>query len=143
MHDSKGRPVVVVTGVGIVTSLGTGTKDNWSALTAGHSNVRPITRFSTEGLRTTIAATVDFDGPGIYSSPDQTLRMAVASTTEAIIDADIGTAGNFPGPLFLATSPTEIEWPQRRQLYDEGAGVQNGALAGYARLLAGAQDQAH
>ena len=33
--DHLGRPVVVVTGIGIVTSLGVGKQDNWAALTAG------------------------------------------------------------------------------------------------------------
>ena len=35
MKDKKGRPVVVVTGLGVVTSLGAGKKDNWAKLTAG------------------------------------------------------------------------------------------------------------
>jgi len=30
--DHLGRPIVAVTGVGIMTSLGQGLKDNWSAL---------------------------------------------------------------------------------------------------------------
>ncbi|MHA1525305.1 MAG: beta-ketoacyl-ACP synthase [Alphaproteobacteria bacterium] len=140
MHDKKGRPVVVVTGIGVVTSLGTGKQDNWRALTAGQSNVRPITRFSTEGLRTTIAATVEFDPSELYSSPGHTLAMAQASTIEAIAQAQIGSAGHFPGPLFLATSPTELEWPQRRQLFEEGAKQGD---AGYAQMLAGAKASAH
>ena len=60
MRDKKGRPIVVVTGVGVVTSLGIGKKDNWAKLTAGESGIRQITRFSTEKLKTRIAGTVDF-----------------------------------------------------------------------------------
>ena len=33
--DAAGRPVVVVTGMGVVTSLGAGKTDNWDKLTAG------------------------------------------------------------------------------------------------------------
>ena len=33
--DNAGRPVVVVTGMGVVTSLGAGKADNWQKLTAG------------------------------------------------------------------------------------------------------------
>ena len=33
--DDRGRPVVVVTGTGVLTSLGTGRHDNWRELTAG------------------------------------------------------------------------------------------------------------
>jgi 3-oxoacyl-[acyl-carrier-protein] synthase II len=36
-RDKLGRPIVVVTGMGIVTSLGAGKTDNWSKLTAGES----------------------------------------------------------------------------------------------------------
>ena len=59
-NDRHGRPIVVVTGMGVVTSLGTGKTDNWQKLTAGQSGIHAITRFPTEGLRTRIAGTVDF-----------------------------------------------------------------------------------
>jgi len=59
-RDKFGRPVVVVTGMGIVTSLGTGKSDNWAKLVAGESGIRTLTRFPIEGLKTTMAGTVDF-----------------------------------------------------------------------------------
>ena len=34
-RDKFGRPIVVVTGMGVVTSLGTGKTDNWAKLSAG------------------------------------------------------------------------------------------------------------
>ena len=46
----NGRPVVVVTGRGIITSLGAGKADNWAKLTAGESGIHRITRFANEGL---------------------------------------------------------------------------------------------
>ena len=58
--DQAGRPVVVVTGMGVVTSLGAGREENWQKLTAGESGIREITRFSTDGLKTRIAGSVDF-----------------------------------------------------------------------------------
>ena len=58
--DGHGRPVVVVTGLGVLTSLGEGVSDNWARLTAGHSGIRRITRFPLDGLRTTVAGAVDF-----------------------------------------------------------------------------------
>ena len=61
MKDKHGRPVVVVTGMGVVTSLGKGKDENWAKLTAGESGIHTITRFPIEGLRTTIAGTVDAD----------------------------------------------------------------------------------
>jgi 3-oxoacyl-[acyl-carrier-protein] synthase II len=53
---------VVVTGLGLVTPLGTGVEVTWRALLAGTSGVGPITRFDPGGLKTRIAAEVkDFD----------------------------------------------------------------------------------
>src|ERR1700759_5672009 len=59
-RDKFGRPIVVVTGMGVVTSLGAGKADNWKKLTAGVSGIRTITRFPTDGLKTTMAGTIDF-----------------------------------------------------------------------------------
>lgn len=53
---------VVVTGVGIVSPLGTGVEKNWAALTAGQSGLGPITRFDAAELPTRIAGEVkDFN----------------------------------------------------------------------------------
>ncbi len=59
-RDKNGRPVVVVTGMGVITSLGAGKADNWAKLSAGESGIHRITRFPNEGLKTTIAGSVDF-----------------------------------------------------------------------------------
>lgn len=140
MLDKKGRPVVVVTGIGIVTSLGTGKDDNWRALTDGQTRIREITRFATEGMKTKIAATVDCDDDDTYSSPGHTLSMAVTSTTEAIAQAGLSDTGHFDGPMFLATSPTEIEWPQRLSLYSE---ISNSDQTGYDRMMTAATARPH
>jgi len=53
---------VVVTGVGLVTALGTGTEKTWQGLLEGRSGVGPITRFDTAQFSTQIAAEIkDFD----------------------------------------------------------------------------------
>jgi len=113
--DKMGRPIVVVTGLGVVTSLGAGKTDNWARLTAGESGIRTITRFPTEGLRTRIAGTVDFLGAQPNSAA-LSERFADLAAEEAIAEAAIGARGDFPGPLFLAVPPIEIEWPQRLAL---------------------------
>ena len=114
--DKFGRPVVVVTGMGVVTSLGAGKTDNWAKLTAGESGIRTITRFPTEGLKTTMAGTVDFVPVEPFSSTDLSERLGDLAAEEAVTQASIGSKGDFPGPLFLAVAPVEIEWPQRQEL---------------------------
>jgi 3-oxoacyl-[acyl-carrier-protein] synthase II len=115
-RDKFGRPIVVVTGMGVVTSLGSGKVDNWAKLTAGESGIRTITRFPTDGLKTSIAGTIDFLPIEPASSTDLSERLADIVAEEAIAQSAIGTKGDFPGPLFLAVAPVEIEWPQRLEL---------------------------
>jgi len=53
---------VVVTGLGVISPLGIGIKDNWQALCAGRSGIGPITRFDTTEYDTKIAGEVkNFD----------------------------------------------------------------------------------
>ncbi len=115
-RDKFGRPIVVVTGMGVVTSLGAGKADNWKKLTAGESGIRTITRFPTDGLKTTMAGTVDFVPIEPFSSTELSERLANIATEEAVAQAAIGSKGDFPGPLFLAVAPVEVEWPQRLEL---------------------------
>lgn len=49
---------VVITGIGLVTPIGVGTREPWRALHGGESGVGPITRFDPTGLRVRIAAEV-------------------------------------------------------------------------------------
>ena len=49
---------VVVTGVGVVSPLGTGNAKNWEALIAGKSGIAPITRFDASDLPVKIAGEV-------------------------------------------------------------------------------------
>jgi 3-oxoacyl-[acyl-carrier-protein] synthase II len=115
-RDKFGRPIIVVTGMGVVTSLGAGKTDNWKKLTAGESGIRTITRFPTEGLKTTMAGTVDFIPLDPFTSTDLSERLGELAAEEAVSQSGIGTRGDFPGPLFLAVAPIEVEWPQRQEL---------------------------
>jgi 3-oxoacyl-[acyl-carrier-protein] synthase II len=115
-RDKFGRPIVVVTGMGVVTSLGAGKADNWAKLTAGESGIRTVTRFPIDGLKTTMAGTVDFVTVEPFSSTGLTERLADIATEEALEQAGIGSKGDFPGPLFLAVAPVEVEWPQRLEV---------------------------
>ena len=110
------RTPVAVTGIGVLTSLGTGKRDNWSKLAAGQSGIHAIRRFATDGLRTTIAGTVDFVPVDPFCSTDLCERMADIVTEEAVAEAGIGAKGDFPGPLFVAVAPVELEWVHREAI---------------------------
>ncbi len=133
MASSRGRAIpVAVTGRGVVTSLGIGKADNWKYLTAGKSGIRRISRFATEGLRTTVAGTVDFIPIEPFCSTTLAERLAGIAAEEAITEAAIGAKGDFPGPLFLAVAPVEMEWPHREAI-TAGSGM-NGEVT-YDALL--------
>jgi len=131
LKDCKGRPVVVVTGIGVVSSLGEGKEDNWAKLTGGVSGISRISRFSTEGLRTTIAGTIPWEEEGPYCSPQHAINLGIKSAREAIEQADIGSPGSFPGPLYAAVSPAEINWNEKMIMYRANG---NGKT-GYDRLI--------
>ncbi|MBN8975856.1 MAG: beta-ketoacyl-ACP synthase [Rhizobiales bacterium] len=131
-RDTFGRPIVVVTGMGVVTSLGAGKTDNWAKLTAGESGIHTITRFPTDGLKTTMAGSIDFVSVDPFSSTDLSERLADLATEEAVAQAGIGSKGNFPGPLFLAVAPVEVEWPQRQAL---GRAIGSSTTIDYDQML--------
>lgn len=136
--DHQGRPIVVVTGLGVVTSLGRGKAQNWEALTAGKSGIKKVERFPTEGLRTFIAGTVDFMEPEEISAPGISYAMADSTAGEALEEAGFGQDG-FPGPLFFAAPPVELEWQHRFTLLEENASAE----PGYEALLEAARKERH
>jgi len=62
---------VVVTGVGLVTALGTGTEETWRGLCEGRSGIAGITRFEAAQFSTRIAGEVkDFDPSKWFEKKD-------------------------------------------------------------------------
>ena len=86
---------VVVTGLGMVTPLGTGVEKNWEAACAGRSGIGPITKFDASAFPTRIAAEVtDFD-PADFIDKQQIRRFdiflhyALASARMAMEDSGL------------------------------------------------------
>ena len=85
---------VVVTGLGMVTCLGSGVQANWEALSAGRSGIGPITLFDPTGFKSRIAGEVrgDFD-PKRYIHPKEIRRLdrfqqfVLVAAGEAVEDA--------------------------------------------------------
>lgn len=93
MGDFEQRKVVV-TGLGLITCLGTGVEKNWEAVVAGRSGIRSITRFSNlEFFSTRIAGEVsdfraeDFIEPKEIKKMDLFIQYSVAAASMAIQDS--------------------------------------------------------
>ena len=90
---------VVVTGVGLVSSLGVGTQENWNALLSGQSGIRTISHFDPEGYASTIAGEVpDFDPLRFMPKKevkkvDVFIQYALAASEFALQDAGLPTDG--------------------------------------------------
>ncbi|MFH1975535.1 MAG: beta-ketoacyl-ACP synthase II [Pseudomonadota bacterium] len=86
---------VVITGVGLVTPLGIGVKETWSALCAGESGITEITRFDTTGFATRIAGEVKGFRPEDFMTKKDALRSelfisySVAATRMALEDSGL------------------------------------------------------
>ena len=84
---------VVVTGLGLVTPLGTGIEKNWEALMAGRSGIGPITRFDVSDFAARIAGEVrDFDPHDWIEKKDVKkmdvfIQYAIAASQFAMDDA--------------------------------------------------------
>ncbi len=98
---------VVVTGLGLVTALGTGVAATWDGLVAGRSGIGPITAFDATGLASRIAGEVpDFDPSAVLDRKDQRrndryTQLALVATREAMAAA--GLPERLEGELALRT----------------------------------------
>ena len=86
---------VVVTGIGLVSSLGIGTEANWDALCKGCSGVGPITRFDATDFSARIAGEVKSFDPLRFiekkdvKKMDAFIQYAIAASQFAMEDASL------------------------------------------------------
>jgi len=86
---------VVVTGMGMVTPLGTGVEKSWNSLIQGKSGVGRITKFDSTGFDTQIAAEVKDFAPENFIDKKEARRMdifiqyAMAAAIMAMEDAQL------------------------------------------------------
>ncbi|GAA4661529.1 beta-ketoacyl-ACP synthase [Bartonella pachyuromydis] len=130
-NDYFGRPLVAITGAGVVTSLGQGKQENWQKLTSGVSGIHKITRFSIKGLNTHIAGTVDFLRESMLGASALSEKLADLAAEEALEQAALDKT-NFNGPLFLAAPPVELDWTARFALDQKKTSIEEPS---YAHLL--------
>jgi 3-oxoacyl-[acyl-carrier-protein] synthase II len=86
---------VVVTGIGLVSSLGIGTEANWAALNAGQSGIGTITKFDAAAFATQIAGEVKGFDPLQFidkkdvKKMDVFIQYAIAAADFAMTDAHL------------------------------------------------------
>ena len=91
------RRRVVVTGMGLVTPLGTNLEDSWQGILAGRSGVAPIEGFDTSAFTTRFGAQVkDFDVENFMSKKDARkmdlfIQYGMAAAIQAITDSGLET----------------------------------------------------
>ena len=89
---------VVVTGIGLVSPLGTGTDKNWQALLRGESGIAPLTRFDMSRYATRFGGEVkDFDPLAFIDRKevrkmDPFIRFGLAAAELAVADSGIDRA---------------------------------------------------
>jgi len=89
------RQRVVITGVGVISSLGIGTDAFWQALCQGRSGIRPIESIDVVGLKIAIAAEVPGYIPGDYfehkqlKTLDRCSQFAMLAAREAFKDSGL------------------------------------------------------
>lgn len=86
---------VVVTGVGVVTSLGNGIDDFWNSLKAGKSGITGVTRFEAGDIASQVASEVtdfnaeDFMDPKEVRRNDRYTHLALAASRFALADSNL------------------------------------------------------
>jgi len=86
---------VVVTGIGLVTALGSTREETWSRMIAGECGIRPVTVFDTTGYRSRVAAEVDIHaldsqlGSLRLRRHSRSDRIGLAAAMEAISDSGV------------------------------------------------------
>lgn len=93
--DARGRPRVVITGMGMISPLGNTLDDSWDSLLSGRSGVGPITQFDASALPCRVAGEVkdfvardhmDFKEARRMSRASQ---LSVAAARMAVADAGL------------------------------------------------------
>lgn len=94
-NDARGRPRVVITGMGMLSPLGNTVEESWANLLAGHSGIGPITQFDASEFPTRIAGEVKDFSARDYMDFKEARRMsrasqlAVAAARMALADAGL------------------------------------------------------
>ncbi len=117
-------PAVAVTGIGIVTSIGTGRESFWNAILAGHCGFGPVKSFDTRLYDVHIGAEVsDFCPQDYFEDADpatmgRTSQLAIAASRLALRDGSLNLAGIDRNHVGVCVGTTSGE-PQYIEKFDD------------------------
>ena len=124
---------VVVTGLGVVSPVGSDVPSFWQSLTEGKCGIGPITAFDTTEYKVKIAAEVkDFD-PLLYMDKNEARkqdafsRYAVAASAQAMQDSGLESGGNidpFRLGVYIGTGTGGMQtfMQEAGKLFEKGPG---------------------
>lgn len=139
-ENSEASRRVVITGVGVVCSLGRTTGELWEAIEAGRSGVGPITRFDASGFATRIAAEVPdalerdtrFD-EAYWEQLDLRAQFAVSAALSAVQGAGLSFTPQNSGQVAVVMAS---ERPAEDRLLEGAQAIAAGDIASAASILA-------
>jgi beta-ketoacyl-acyl-carrier-protein synthase II len=106
--DKRGRPRIVISGMGVISPLGHTAEENWDSLLQGRSGIGPITQFDPSGLPVLIAGEVKDFTPGDYINFKEARRMSRVSQL-ATVAAQMALAdAKLPAPVAPALDPERV-----------------------------------
>lgn len=114
---------VVVTGLGMLSSLGDSIEQNWGALIQGQSGIGPIESYAHLRLPVATAGEIKNFRPGTYHVKPKSLKvmnratqLALAATFLALRDAGMDAAGYRPEDVGLALGVEGIQYTAEESL---------------------------
>ena len=135
-------PSIVVTGLGMVTPIGTGREEVWNALIAGKCGFGPVQSFNTSGYSVHLGAEIlDFDPRGHVvrlnsSTIGRSSQLAIAAARLALADAslDLQTIDRNRAGVCVGTTSGEPHFIERfddRYVQGDIANAGDGLIRGY------------
>lgn len=112
--DHLGRKRVVVTGLGVVTCLGTGVEEFWNALISREYGIRPLTRFDTSSHKITQGG--EARGIELQSDKDPAVLFIETASREASMQAGLLEAplkNPLRGAIVLGTNFGAMDYSHR------------------------------
>ena len=127
------QPRIVITGLGMVTSIGTGCGAFWSSLLAGHSGIGPVESFDTSKYKVSRGAEVktfraeDYVWHLDHAGMGRASQFAIAAARLAIADAHLDVHALDPERIGVSMGTTSGE-PKEVEYFND-------------RMVSAAQDQ--